>query len=331
MSLLRFFITFSLVMATTFGVAQTNTYDGRYQLQANPQLAQLSIYPKPDGTFGGQLAGTTGTAQLEAQIFEGKLVGELNFGQMQAYCEATWQNQRLQFLVMDYDAYHQPITSNAQSLYFNRIGDAVAPSGGVAQAGRPATSQVATPQQAGQTVVVNGITLSAAQIGSLRQNHGLQMAPGRYWYDKISGLWGYEGQPTAGSGLPNLPFKGRLAPNASNGNTGIYLNGRQLPQQDLVYLQAILGYLQPGKYWLDSEGNMGYEGGPALVNLLQLSQKAQQNTAGYRQQGSAKGGNYGSNGSNQNTMHRNWYTGTGSGSDGNTSYVIGDGWSVIVD
>jgi hypothetical protein len=52
----------------------------------------------------------------------------------------------------------------------------------------------------------------------------------------------------------------------------VFLNGRQLTQAEVLYLTGLTrGPIPPGRYWLDADGNVGMEGGPALVNLAQLA------------------------------------------------------------
>ena len=62
---------------------------------------------------------------------------------------------------------------------------------------------------------------------------------------------------------------GKLKRNASNGQTGVILNGRELPQTEWAVWSQIIGYwIQPGSYWFDQNGNAGYEGSPIpVVNL----------------------------------------------------------------
>ena len=42
-------------------------------------------------------------------------------------------------------------------------------------------------------VVINGDALSPQQLQESASNYGVTPPPGRYWYDTISGMWGYEG------------------------------------------------------------------------------------------------------------------------------------------
>lgn len=157
-------------------------------------------------------------------------------------------------------------------------------------------------------VKINRQVIPTSQIQDFQVRYGIQIQAGDYWYDKYSGAWGFMGGPTVGFLLPGVNIGGQLPANASNGNTRVFINGRQLHRQDLMGLQQLLGYVQPGRYWVDGYGNAGYEGGPALVNLWQIARKQ-----------------------NQSSFYRNSYTGIGAGSSGGTSYVMGKDWSVIVD
>jgi hypothetical protein len=64
-----------------------------------------------------------------------------------------------------------------------------------------------------------------------------------------------------------------LRANASRGNTGVVINGRELHQLDVAVLQR-LGPFLPGRYWMDALGNFGFEGGPILGNVWVLVQMA---------------------------------------------------------
>ena len=118
-------------------------------------------------------------------------------------------------------------------------------------------------------VVINDVELSATQLQAITQQYQTTIPSGSYWYDKATGAWGMKGGPTAGFILPSLDLGGPLKAAASNGNTGVFINGRQLPMQDVLALQQLTP-VYPGRYWLDAYGNVGFEGGPALLNLLAL-------------------------------------------------------------
>ena len=145
----------------------------------------------------------------------------------------------------------------------------------------PATTYPATyPAGTAGPVIINGQELAAAQIEELRQQYGVDPVAGRYWYDPATGMFGLEGQAVAGFMMPGHQF-GSLLQQASNGSTGVVVNGRQLPQQEVVYLMALFGTpVVPGRYWMDANGNIGLEGTSApLVNLMQAVQQQALNGA----------------------------------------------------
>lgn len=125
-------------------------------------------------------------------------------------------------------------------------------------------------------IYVNGTRLSEEKTLALQQAYG-QIPTGRYWYDPVSGLWGVEGRSVVGQIRLGLDLGGSLKTNASNGNTGVFINGRELPEEEFLYVQKLVGVLNKGRYWLDAYGNAGYVGGPAIVNLFAL---AKQRTGG---------------------------------------------------
>lgn len=160
-----------------------------------------------------------------------------------------------------------------------------------------------------KTVIVNGVRLPDEVIVALEIGYQTEIVEGRYWYDAYSGLWGRVAGPAAGQILPGLDFGAPLRENASDGDTYVIVNGRRLRSVELAALQQWVGRVQPGRYWLDPAGNAGFEGGPALVNIV----------AAYRQVRAARGG------SNRNTPFGNW------GSDGSCSYFSHpDGPSVML-
>jgi hypothetical protein len=44
-------------------------------------------------------------------------------------------------------------------------------------------------------VVVNGVLLDKSTVKTLERQYGVPIKPGRYWYDNVSGVWGFEGKP----------------------------------------------------------------------------------------------------------------------------------------
>ncbi|MEM6992998.1 MAG: hypothetical protein AAF721_20975 [Myxococcota bacterium] len=162
-------------------------------------------------------------------------------------------------------------------------------------------------------VIVNGETLGADTLASLSAA-GIVPAAGRYWYDPACGAWGFAGFGTAGWLPAGLALGGPLSPTASGGDTGVFVNGRQLPATDVAALQR-LGPVAPGRYWLDALGNWGVQGGAAQGNLVAAAQ--QQQAAASQGAGGGDGGFYHSDA-----------TGTTMNSSGGSGYIMGDGFSV---
>ena len=122
-------------------------------------------------------------------------------------------------------------------------------------------------QQGG--VVVNGAALTPQQEAQLGGQPG-QIQPGQYWYDARTGAWGMQGAGVQGFVQPGLQL-GTLQADASNGHTGVFINGRQLPQTDLMQLQQAVGSpVPPGRYWCEANGHCGQEGSPQPLVRIQL-------------------------------------------------------------
>ena len=136
-------------------------------------------------------------------------------------------------------------------------------------------------------VVINGNVLTDEQISELEKIYSVKPLPGNYWYDSNSGLYGVVGYPAYGFMLAGHDF-GEMDSDASNGDVGVFVNGRQLPQLEWAVWSQLLGYIiQPGRYWLDENGNAGYEGNPIPTENLYLA--AQRNY--YNSSGSGGGDN----------------------------------------
>ena len=139
---------------------------------------------------------------------------------------------------------------------------------------------------AGAEVVINRVRIPEDTLRLLEQQFQTRVPGGRYWYDRSSGAWGQEGGPTLGFTIADLPLGGRLPADISGGGTGVFINGREIHPVDLQGLSQLVGPVQRGRYWLDAQGNAGYEGGPAIANLRLLAMQL------YRQ-GGGVGQNYG--------------------------------------
>ncbi|MGB7218942.1 MAG: hypothetical protein WBD07_09040 [Vicinamibacterales bacterium] len=121
-------------------------------------------------------------------------------------------------------------------------------------------------------IFVNGTVLPAESVRQLQQAYPVPIAPGRYWYDPVSGAYGRDGEPIAGQMIPGLPLGGPLAANASHGTSGVYVNGRQLTTGETSYIERSCQMpVAPARYWIMATGVGGLEGGPPLFNLGQCS------------------------------------------------------------
>jgi hypothetical protein len=118
-------------------------------------------------------------------------------------------------------------------------------------------------------VFINGVPLDDSVRQQLERGYGVPIKPGKYWYDNVSGVWGLEGGPAEGQIHPGLGLGGPLQRDASKGNSGVIVNGRELHARDVAALQRCLAVV-PGRYWLLANGIGGAEGGPAQFNLAQL-------------------------------------------------------------
>lgn len=123
----------------------------------------------------------------------------------------------------------------------------------------------------GRSLSINGqpvVERDAAPLGALELERQAQLPDGSYWYDPISGALGLWGGPTLEFAKPALEFAA-LPEMASGGGTGVFVNGRELHPEDRARVSGLVGRQIPlGRYWMDSEGNVGPEGGGTLMNLF---------------------------------------------------------------
>jgi hypothetical protein len=164
--------------------------------------------------------------------------------------------------------------------------------------------------ESGRQVLVNGERLSDRELLALEQGYGIRIEDADYWYDRISGAWGLSGGPAAGVIMPGLELGGPLAADPSAGNTGVFINGRELHPVDVAGLRNLFGVVYPGRWYLLANGNLGPEGGPPIANLYQALQ--------------ARGGG---------SSWRSPTTGSSGGASGGSGYVMGrdasgNAWSV---
>ena len=176
-------------------------------------------------------------------------------------------------------------------------------------------SHVAMAQTEQHQTIINGKPLTAAQRSEFLRTYGTAPLGGNFWYDSISGLWGVAGREAFGVLRPGHPY-GPLAPTASAGNTGVFINGRQINMAEALYIKSLLGSVLPGRWWLDGRtGNFGLEGNQMPAgNLFAIAKAAQSQGETY----------YYNNGMGQTAaISQGCATGTTGTGDNKVDYIIG--------
>lgn len=131
--------------------------------------------------------------------------------------------------------------------------------------------QLAALARASTEIVVNEVELTAETVTRLTARYGVEIPAGHYWYDDATGLYGTKGGPTDGRILPGLGLGGPLRADASHGDTGVFVNGREIHHTEYAQLVALFGKVARGRYWLDAAGIGGLEGQPASFDLRALA------------------------------------------------------------
>ncbi|KAK4389202.1 hypothetical protein Sango_2257200 [Sesamum angolense] len=98
------------------------------------------------------------------------------------------------------------------------------------------TKSKQTVEVGGSQVFVNGHLIPDHLVKKAEKLAGA-VQPGEYWYDIQAGFWGVMGHPCLGIVMPNIEeFNYPMPENCAAGNTGVFVNGRELHQKDLDLL-----------------------------------------------------------------------------------------------
>jgi hypothetical protein len=247
-------------MILGFQIATAQGFSGQYSAQTEEGNAALTIRNSGNG-YSGTLSEGGITYQISGAIQDGMLTGSMGDEWDGIIFQARFEGNTLNFTIAETDEYGNPDYESAYSLAFQKRSSTEKP------------IQKKDQEKQGD-VVINNKALSKEQIAEIEQTYGIKPLPGNYWYDPRSGLYGVVGYQAYGFMLPNHSF-GTMDRNSSNGNTGVFVNGREIPLTEYTVWSSIVGnWIQQGSYWLDGNGNAGYEGNPMpVINLYQAAQQ----------------------------------------------------------
>ncbi|XP_056160762.1 extra-large guanine nucleotide-binding protein 1-like [Syzygium oleosum] len=83
-----------------------------------------------------------------------------------------------------------------------------------------------------------------------------KLRPGYYWYDKVAGFWGKEGQKPCQIISAQLNVGGHIKREASNGNTDVLINSREITKEEVWMLKSA-GIPCEGRphFWVSADGS----------------------------------------------------------------------------
>ena len=252
---------FCILMALLTSILNGQDFSGQFLIQSEGSGITLTLQSNQQGGYSGNLNGNGMSYQINGGVQNGILSGTVGDPSDGILFQAELNNNQLTLTMVETGFDGTPDYSTAQTLIFQKQ---------VAGASQKKEEK----QEKKGDVIINNKALTKEQIVEIEQTYGIKPLPGNYWYDAKSGLYGVIGYQAYGFMLPNHNF-GTMDRNASNGNTGVFVNGREIPvSEDTVWSGIVGNWIQPGSYWLDAAGNAGYEGNPMpVINLYQAAQQ----------------------------------------------------------
>jgi hypothetical protein len=229
-------------------------FSGSYILQDYSPAVTLLLKQDTNGEIMGVINLEGKEYEIKAQQEGNNLIGFINDSGNLINFSGSFIDENLQLNVYSPDAATNEYAEEAEIWVFQRQDD-----------------QIELTETKNENVVINGNILSEEQLSELEAIYSVKPLPGNYWYDSACGLYGVVGYAAYGFMLSGHEL-GELDSNASNGDTGVFVNGRELPQLEWAVWSQLLGYvIQPGRYWLDENGNAGYEGNPIPTENLYMA------------------------------------------------------------
>ncbi|OMO85172.1 hypothetical protein COLO4_21715 [Corchorus olitorius] len=135
-------------------------------------------------------------------------------------------------------------------------------------------------------VLVNGQPISDFAVRNAEKQAG-PIQPGNYWYDSQAGFWGVMGQTCSGIIPPFIEeFNYPMLGNCAAGNTGVFVNGRELHQKDLDILASKgLPTTRDKSYVIEFSGRVLDQGtGIQLCSLGKLAPTVEKEKRGFGMQ-----------------------------------------------
>ncbi|KFK30081.1 hypothetical protein AALP_AA7G214100 [Arabis alpina] len=127
-------------------------------------------------------------------------------------------------------------------------------------------------QMPSRFICVNEKALDEDELFKLQtcSNPPKKLKPGNYWYDKQAGYWGKVGEKPCQIISPHLSIGGNTTPvKASNGDTGILINNREITGSELRMLKMV-GVQCEGRphFWLCADGGYSEEGQQRIIGNI---------------------------------------------------------------